>query len=72
MYEPLIALGLFGGVVWVIAQAIFMLMHGNAIGNGNVDVAYQHRDTLASFVEQNYGTRFVSGNPLGEEGLRRL
>ena len=68
MFEPLIALALFGGVVWVIAQAIFMLMHGDR-GAGE---SFQTHDTLADFVEQNYGTRFVSENPLGEEGMRRL
>lgn len=68
MFEPLIVLGLFGGVVWVIAHAIFMLMRND---NG-ADDSSRSSDTLASFVEENYGTRFVSENPLGDEGMRRL
>jgi hypothetical protein len=68
MFEPLIALGLFGGLVWVIAHAIFMLVHGER----GEELFPEHRDTLAKFVEENYGARFVSENPLGEEGMRRL
>ena len=68
MFEPLIALGLFGALVWVIAQAIFMLLHGDS----GAEESYPVQDTLTDFVEQNYGTRFVPENPLGEEDLRRL
>ncbi len=68
MFQPLIALGLFGGTVWMIAQAIFMLLRSDR----DADITYWSGDTLTSFVEENYGTRFVSENPLGEEGMRRL
>ncbi len=68
MFELLMALGLFGGVVWAIAHAIFLLMRNDS----NVDVSRQTRDTIARFVEENYGSRFVSGDPLPEENLRRL
>ena len=68
MFQPFIALGLFGGVVWVISHAIFMLMHGKRHANA----ACGSTETLKSFVEQNYGSRFVDENPLGEDELRRL
>jgi hypothetical protein len=68
MYQPLIALAVFGGLVWVIAEAIFMLLRNDGVG----DISQQPRDTMTSFVEENYGVRFVSANPLGEEGMRRL
>jgi hypothetical protein len=68
MFQPLIVLGLFGGVVWVISHAIFMLMHGEC----GASAACGSTETLKSFVEQNYGSRFVAENRLEEEGLRRL
>jgi hypothetical protein len=68
MLEPLIVFGVFGGTVWVIAQAIFMLLRHE---NG-VDDMEQRHDTLAEFVEQNYGTHFMPESALGDEGLRRL
>ena len=55
MFEPLVVLGLFGGLVWVIAQAIFMLIHGES----GAEVSCAAQDTLTTFVEQNYGTRFI-------------
>jgi hypothetical protein len=68
MFEPLIVMAVFGGTVWMIAQAIFMLLRHE----GGVDETAQARDTLAEFVEQNYGTHFMPESALGEEGLRRL
>lgn len=68
MYQPLIALALFGGLVWVISEAIFMLLHND----GDAEISSLRRDTMVAFVEENYGVRFVSENPLGEEGMRRL
>ena len=68
MFEPLIALGLFGGLVWVVAQAIFMLMHGE---RGD-EIFPEHRDTIATFVRENYGSRFEYENPLGDKSLRKL
>lgn len=54
MFEPLIVLGLFGALVWVISQAIFMLLHADrSIGDSP-----RPRDTLAGFVAENYGSRF--------------
>ncbi|MEO7728807.1 MAG: hypothetical protein ABIS45_16265 [Burkholderiales bacterium] len=68
MFQQLIVLGLFGGMVWMIAQAIFILLRSDR----DADLTYRSGDTLARFVEENYGTRFVAANPLGEEGMRRL
>ena len=68
MFEALIVLGLFGGVVWAIAHAIFLLMRNDA----QVEVSYRTRDTIARFVEENYGRHFVSGHPSPEQCLRRL
>ena len=68
MFEPLIALGLFGGVVWAIAHAIFLLMRNDA----HLDISYEARDTIARFVEENYRSRFVPDDPLAEKSLRRL
>jgi hypothetical protein len=67
MFEPLMVFGLFGAIVWVITQAIFILIHGD----GRVQESFPAHDTLTDFVEENYGTHFVSGTPLGAEGLRR-
>ena len=68
MFEPLVVLALFGGLVWMVSQAIFMLLRGSS----DADVSMRRGDTMTSFVEENYGVRFVSANPLGEEGMRRL
>ena len=68
MFELLIALGFFGAVVWVIAYAIFLLLRKDV----NVDTSSQARDTIARFVEENYGSRFVPDTPLPEQNLRRL
>lgn len=68
MFEVLMVLGLFGGVVWAIAHAIFLLLRNDA---GGVN-SYEARDTIARFVEENYGTHFVPDDPLPEASLRRL
>ncbi len=68
MFELLIALGLFGGLVWVIALAIFMIMRNER----GADTSYQPRDTIASFVEENYGSHFMAESALGEASLRKL
>jgi hypothetical protein len=68
MFEPLIALGLFGGVVWVVSHAIFLIMHTD---RGN-DILPEYRDTIATFVQENYGSHFGHANSLGEESLRKL
>ena len=68
MFEPLLVLGLFGGVVWAIAHAIFLLLRNDA---NSVDT-HEARDTIARFVEENYGTHFVPDDPLPEINLRRL
>ncbi|MCE9641115.1 MAG: hypothetical protein K8S22_13365 [Betaproteobacteria bacterium] len=68
MYQPLIALAVFGGLVWMISEAIFMLLHND----GDAEISPLRRDTMTAFVEENYGVRFESANPLGEEGMRRL
>ena len=67
MFEVMIALGLFGALVWVIAHAIFLLMRNDA----NVGSADRAHDTIARFVAENYGPRFVPGDGLAET-LRRL
>ena len=54
MFEPLIVLGLFGALVWMISQAIFMLLHSDRA----TDSSPRPGDTLADFVEENYGSRF--------------
>lgn len=68
MFEPLVILGLLGGVVWMIAHAIFLLMRSDA----GADVTRRAGDTMARFVEENYGPRFVAESLLQEECLRRL
>jgi hypothetical protein len=68
MIEPVIAVGVFGAVAWAIAQAIFMLVHGDS----GVEAVRSTSDTLTDFVEQNYGTHFVPDDPQGEMGLRRI
>ncbi len=68
MIELLVAVGLFGGMVWMIAHAIFLLMHSDADGESS----YRACDTVARFVEENYGSRFVHDASLPEQCLRRL
>ncbi len=68
MFELLMALGLFGGVVWVIAHAIFLLLHGDR----DDDAPPRYRDAIATFVEENYGSHFLHENDLGEDRLRKL
>jgi hypothetical protein len=68
MFEPLILLGLFGAVVWVIARSIFILIHGES----RADVYRRPRDTIANFVEENYGSHFVHESSLGAAGLHKL
>jgi hypothetical protein len=60
--------GLFGAVVWVIAYAIFLLLHKDV----NVDTSSQARDTIARFVEENYGSHFVADDALLQQSLHRL
>ncbi len=62
MLQSLIALGIFGGVVWMITHAIFLLMKGDA-----GTMMSESRDGFKRFVEENYGSRF-----LPEQGLHRL
>jgi len=59
---------LFGAVVWVISQAIFLIMHTD----GGNDILPGYRDTIATFVEENYGSHFGYENGFGEESLRKL
>ena len=68
MFQLVMVAGLFGAVVWVIAHAIFLLLRNEV----NVDTSYQARDTIARFVEENYGSRFVPDTPQQEQNLRRL
>jgi hypothetical protein len=68
MFEPLIALGLFAAMVWVVAQAIFMLVRGDDC----VDDTCRTGDSMIRCVAENYGARFAAVDTLGEEGLRRL
>ncbi len=68
MFAPLIALGLFGGVVWVISHAIFLLMH-NESSRG---VSHQPHDPITRFVEENYGSHFGHVNSLGAVNLQNL
>lgn len=68
MFEPLIVFGLFGAVVWAIAHAIFLLMRSDT----GVEVTRRAGDTMARFVEENYGSRFVAESLVQEECLRRL
>jgi len=55
-------------VVWVISQAIFLIMHTD----GGNDILPGYRDTIATFVEENYGSHFGYENGFGEESLRKL
>lgn len=68
MFEPLVILSLLGGMVWMIAHAIFLLMRNDA----RADVSRRKGDTMARFVEENYGSRYVAENLVQEECLRRL
>ena len=68
MFEPLVILGLLGGMVWMIAHAIFLLMRSDT----GVEVTRRAGDTMARFVEENYGSRFVAESLVQEECLRRL
>ena len=55
MLELLIALSVFGGVVWMVAYAIFLLMRSDA----DADTAPEAPDTFSRFVEERYGSRFL-------------
>jgi hypothetical protein len=68
MFAPLIALGLFSAIVWVIAYAILLVMRKDGRGS----VAHRPQDTIARFVAENYGPRFVPENLLPERSVRRL
>jgi hypothetical protein len=68
MFQLLIALGLFGGVVWVVSRAIFLIMRGDT----GDDTSPRYRDTIATFVEENYGSHFQHESHLGEERLRKI
>ena len=62
MFSILLAAGIFGGVVWMIAYAIFLLLRAE---KSDVTVQEAH-DSFRRFVEENYGSRF-----LPEQSLRR-
>ena len=66
MFQLMMVVGLFGAVVWVIAYAIFL--HKDV----NVDTSSQARDTIARFVEENYGSHFVADDALLQQSLHRL
>ena len=68
MFGLLIALGVFGGMVWVVSYAILLVMRVDR----DDDTSPQYRDTIATFVRENYGSRFQNDNPIGEESLRKL
>ena len=67
MLGPLIALALFCGVVWVVAHAIFLIIHVDQ----EDDVKLEHRDPIATFIEENYGTHFLRNNRRDESKTRR-
>lgn len=62
MFQTLIALAIFGGVVWMIAYAIFLLLKRDV----RTAVPQEAGDSFTRFVEENYGSRFVP-----EQSLRR-
>ena len=62
MFSILLALGIFGGVVWMIAYAIFLLLRKEK----NDTQSQEAHDSFTRFVEENYGSRF-----LPEQSLRR-
>jgi hypothetical protein len=64
MFQLMMAVGLLGAVVWVIAHAIFLLLRNDA----RVETPYRARNTVARFVEENYGSRFA---PEGSEASSR-
>ena len=68
MFGLLFALGVFGGMVWVISYAILLVMRGDR----DDDNSPTYGDTIATFVRENYGSRFQNDNPIGEESLRKL
>jgi hypothetical protein len=68
MFQLMMAVGLLGAVVWVIAHAIFLLLRHDA----KIDTSYQARNTVARFVEENYGSRFAPDGTLPGQRLRGL
>jgi hypothetical protein len=68
MLGPLIAFALFCGVVWVVAQAIFMLLHVER----DEEIQSEHRDPIATFVEENYGSHFMHDDQRGQGSLRKF
>ena len=68
MFQLLMAVGLLGAVVWVIAHAIFLLLRNDA----GVETSYRGRNTVARFVEENYGSRFAPEGPLAGQRSCRL
>jgi hypothetical protein len=58
MFEPLVFLSLLGGMVWMIAHAIFLLMRNDS----RADLRRRKGDTMSRFVEENYGSQYVAGN----------
>ncbi|MDB5808127.1 MAG: hypothetical protein JWN94_249 [Betaproteobacteria bacterium] len=68
MFEPLIALAVFAGTVWVIAYAILLLLRKDA----DSSVPRRDEDPITRFVEENYGSHFLPHGPLMDDGLRRL
>lgn len=62
MFQTLIALAIFGGVVWMIAYAIYLLLRSDV----RTTAPHEAADSFTRFVEENYGSRF-----LPEQSLRR-
>lgn len=65
MVPLLIAAGIFGGVVWMIAYAIFLLTRRDA----ETGVEHEARDGFTRFVEENYGSRFVPAQSLRQRSV---
>jgi hypothetical protein len=68
MIGLLIAFALFCGVVWVVAQAIFMLLHVDR----DEEIKAERHDPIATFVEENYGSHFIQQDPLGPRSLHKF
>ena len=68
MFQLMMAVGLLGAVVWVIAHAIFLLLRNEA----RVESSYPARNTVARFVEENYGSRFAPEGVLAGQKSCRL
>lgn len=68
MTEILIVLSLFVCIVWLIAQAVLMIVRIDSPD----DIPSKHFDPITTYVSDNYGQHFQDENKFVAEHLRKL